>query len=60
MIEKKCPRCNGPMPLSHAGAISRKDNETEICSNCGVDEAMTIYVSAKLDECVNGMPGFKQ
>ena len=42
---KNCPRCNEPIPCRefagmYAGAISRVDNVTEICSECGVMEAM--------------------
>lgn len=41
-----CPRCGGPIPnVEHAGkypgGISRVDNQTEICSGCSEDEAMT-------------------
>ena len=41
----KCPICNGPIPNAlhegqYSGALSRVDNETEICSECGVMEAM--------------------
>ncbi len=40
-----CPNCNGFIPNNqtpgaYPGAISRKDNKTEICSDCGVYEAM--------------------
>jgi len=35
---KVCPRCSGPM--SKYPAVSRRDNKTEICSNCGVEEAL--------------------
>lgn len=40
-----CPRCNGLIPNSvyagqYPGALSRLDNTTEICSDCGFDEAM--------------------
>lgn len=40
-----CPRCNNyipnnEMPGKYPGAISRLDNETEICSSCGVEEAI--------------------
>lgn len=41
-----CPRCesnlipNNETPGKYPGAISRADNKTEICSNCGHDEAM--------------------
>ena len=37
----KCPRCeNSTFAFP---AISRRDNETEICSQCGVDEAFADY-----------------
>lgn len=40
-----CPICEGFIPNNetpgaYAGALSRKDNTTEICSACGVVEAM--------------------
>jgi ribosomal protein S27AE len=40
-----CPRCGNWIPNNHEpgaypGAISRVDNKTEICSGCGVDEAL--------------------
>jgi ribosomal protein S27AE len=40
-----CPRCGGPVPNAehpgeYMGALSRFDNETEICSACGTKEAM--------------------
>jgi len=43
-----CPRCNGPIPNleswgKYPGALSRTDNKTEICSECGVDEAHKQY-----------------
>lgn len=43
-----CPRCGGPVPREgmqgkYPGALSRLDNETEICSACGTDEAMQDY-----------------
>jgi len=35
-----CPSCTGPLrPDGVIGATSRKDNETEICSDCGITEA---------------------
>lgn len=42
---EKCPICLGPIPNAldegkYAGALSRVDNETEICSECGFMEAM--------------------
>ena len=40
----ECPRCGGKIPNdvspgAYPGALSRWDNETEICSDCGVEEA---------------------
>lgn len=40
-----CPRCGGPIPDQehegqYPGALSRWDNDTEVCSACGSDEAM--------------------
>lgn len=35
---KKCPKCGGP--LGERPALSRKDNKTDICSECGFKEAM--------------------
>ena len=40
-----CPRCgslvpNNVTPGEYPGALSRKDNDTEICSECGMLEAM--------------------
>ena len=40
---KLCPRCDKLLPIGYPGALSRLDNETEICSQCGVDEAMLEY-----------------
>ena len=47
-----CPRCTGPIPnavatVYHTGAISRTDNQTEICSDCGLDEALRVFASAR-------------
>lgn len=44
-IPKICPRCEGWIPSNsepgaYPGAISRLDNETEICSQCGSEEAV--------------------
>lgn len=40
-----CPRCGGGIPNDldrgrYPGALSRLDNKTEICSDCGVQEAL--------------------
>lgn len=41
---KRCPKCSGYIPNNktpgaYPGAISRRDNTTEICSTCGTLEA---------------------
>ena len=38
----KCPRCE----RKYRGypALSRKDNKTEICSDCGVAEALSDFI----------------
>lgn len=36
--ETNCPRCGGP--ISGYPALSRRDNKTDICSDCGSEEAM--------------------
>lgn len=40
-----CPRCGGwipnnDVPGAFPGALSRVDNKTEICSECGTEEAV--------------------
>ena len=40
-----CPRCGDPIPNAayrgqYKGAVSRTDDMTEVCSACGVDEAL--------------------
>jgi hypothetical protein len=46
-----CPRCNdnfipnNETPGAYIGALSRADNKTEICSQCGEEEAMEDYIS---------------
>jgi hypothetical protein len=42
METKICPRCkeNELNPRLPANALSRRDNKTYICDECGVDEAM--------------------
>lgn len=40
-----CPRCGEPVPSrenqgQYPGALSRVDNKTHICSQCGQDEAL--------------------
>lgn len=42
--KKLCPRCFALLPIGHIGAISRLDNQTEICSQCGVEEALIPHI----------------
>jgi hypothetical protein len=36
-----CPRCAmRVLPFGYPGALSRVDNKTEICSECGQEEAL--------------------
>ena len=49
-----CPRCGGDIPNSerkgqYPGAISRVDNKTEVCSGCGMKEAM-LEISGRLND----------
>jgi len=43
-----CPKCDGFIPNNetpgaYMGALSREDNKTEICSACGVAEALADF-----------------
>jgi len=40
---KVCPRCNEP--YRGYPALSRRDNKTDICSDCGTAEAMNDFAS---------------
>ena len=42
----KCPRCSKGMSRPFV-ALSRKDNKTEICPECGTAEALEAYVKYK-------------
>jgi hypothetical protein len=47
-----CPTCDGQIPNNetpgaYSGAISRKDNKTEICSACGTKEALADFFGVK-------------
>lgn len=49
-VPNVCPICDGWIPNNlqpgaYPGAISRRDNKTEICSDCGVREAMEDYAN---------------
>lgn len=40
-MNSNCPTCNGPMHEELVmNALSRRDNATYICSDCGLAEAM--------------------
>jgi hypothetical protein len=46
---KTCPDCSGLIPNNktpgaYPGAVSRRDNKTEICSECGTREAMEDFL----------------
>ncbi|PLS19540.1 hypothetical protein CVD28_03740 [Bacillus sp. M6-12] len=43
--ENTCPLCGAT--YQGMGSLSRKDNETEICSDCGTREAMEDFLPAK-------------
>lgn len=44
-----CPRCQVRLlPLGFPGALSRVDNKTEICSECGQDEALENWAGFNL------------
>jgi hypothetical protein len=40
---KICPRCHEP--FHGTGATSRRDNKTEICSDCGTEEAVFDFIN---------------
>lgn len=42
---KKCPLCGSS--IDGVGAISRRDNETEICDDCGFKEAMEDFLGVR-------------
>ncbi len=40
---QRCPKCS--KEFTEYPALSRVDNETEICSECGVKEAVMLFIS---------------
>jgi len=42
--QTECPSCGGN--IVGFPALSRKDNKTNICSDCGTDEAMADYFNS--------------
>lgn len=55
-VPHMCPRCqynwipNNLMPAEYPGALSRADNKTEICSDCGTSEAIEQYTHGECTE----------
>lgn len=45
---RKCPKC-GKYYVGYP-ALSREDNKTEICSRCGVLEALIIYIKEEYSQ----------
>lgn len=45
ITREACPKCHGI--LSKHPAISREDNETKICTRCGIREALEEFENAK-------------
>ena len=44
-VEMKCPKCNKEMYPPRV-ALSRRDNKTNICPDCGTQEAIADYMAA--------------
>jgi len=42
-VTPTCPRCGEPLPNRRIPALSRWDNRTYICNNCGMAEALLQY-----------------
>jgi RNA polymerase subunit RPABC4/transcription elongation factor Spt4 len=52
-----CPRCGVRfLPATYPGALSRADNKTEICSQCGLIEAMQQWTTGGMLIPVTGWP----
>jgi len=48
----QCPTCKGY--VRDFPAISRRDNKTEICSDCGTREAMEDFLKARTQKAIDG------
>ena len=46
-VLRKCPRCKTIQDMTYP-ATSRRDNETEICSQCGTNEALEDFAKSQL------------
>jgi hypothetical protein len=40
---RHCPRC-GQKRMTKYPALSRLDNKSQVCSECGTDEALTAFI----------------
>lgn len=45
---KKCPKCGNT--YNERPALSRRDNKTEICPDCGMQEAIEDFMNANKKE----------
>ena len=59
-----CPRCGGGVPNdstpgAYPGALSRFDNETEICSACGTEEAMILFARTRGGNLLDPVTGVR-
>lgn len=53
--KNQCPRCGGGIPNdaqrgAYPGALSRYDNVTYVCSDCGQDEALRQFLPGVREE----------
>jgi protein-disulfide isomerase len=44
-MERKCPLCK--KLYSEVPALSRRDNKTKICPNCGTMEALAVFMESE-------------
>lgn len=52
---KKCPRCGEYLELIESrNALSRLDNQTYICGNCGIEEALEQFHTGKITNYLKG------
>ena len=55
---RTCPRCK--KEYSEFPALSRADNKTDICSDCGVREAMADYFGISLGKVTEPVKEYEQ
>lgn len=55
-LAKVCPRCN--KYITGYSALSREDNKTEICSNCGTLEALESFKSYQNERIIEYIGNF--